>query len=410
MTDSPFDQSASRSLWVRVIPIAALLILTVGFAWFFTRDADAPSAAPAHQHGAASSEGATTMFTVDSAAARRIGVTFATVERAPLVRSLRVAARVVVDETRRSTIAPKVEGWVEELFVNTTGVTVEAGAPLFALYSPMLVAAQEELVLAVRLAAAEQARGDSTGTAADLLRSARRRLEYSDVPPSVIERIIATRATTRTLEFRAPRTGVVIAKDVVVGQQVMAGAPAFTIAALDRVWVEGEVFEQDLRDARLGSVAQVELEAEPGVPRLGRVTFISPVVREDTRTATIRVELPNAGARIKPGMLGTLLLDTREGVRVLQVPRSAVLLTGARAIVFVRMPDGMLEPREVTLGAATDDRQEVLSGLSEGEVVVRSATFLVDAESNLRAAVGGMAGMPGMDAAPPKVPDTTHEH
>ena len=407
MTESPFDPTAPRERprWRPFLLIGGVALAGVA-AWFFTRDVGAPTMDPAHQHGAATgaASGAGTMFTVDSASLSRIGVTFATAERGPLAREVRVAARVALDETRRSVIAPKVDGWVEELFVNATGVPVREGDPLFAIYSPMLVAAQEELLVAAGLAEAALTRGDSAATAVDLLRSARRRLAYWDVPPAEIDRLVRSRETTRTLVFRAPRDGVVLEKNVVAGQSVMVGEVTFAVAALDRVWVEGEVFEQELAAAWVGATATVEALALPGETRRGRVTFVSPVVRAETRTATVRVELDNADGRLKPGMLAAITLSAASGA-VVHVPRSAVLVSGARTLVYVLMPDGMLEAREVRLGVATDERQAVTQGLREGERVVRSATFLVDGESNLRSATGGMAGMPGMTAPSPVPPD-----
>jgi Cu(I)/Ag(I) efflux system membrane fusion protein len=414
MSESPFDPAVGahpRARWRRLIPASLVLVGAVGVAHYFTRDVEEPTMAADHEHGASATGGRATMFTLDTIAARRIGVTYAVAERGPLTRRIRVAGRVVVDETSQSVIAPKVDGWVDELFVNSTGAEVTASTPLFSLYSPMLVAAQEELILAARLAREAAVRGDTIGTATELLHAARRKLEYWDVPAEEIERIASSRAPIRTLVFRAPRSGVVLAKAVVAGQRVMAGEVAFAVADLDRVWIEGAVFEQDLSAARVGGSVAVEATGYPGRTRSGRVTFVSPVVNEETRTIAVRVEVENADRRFKPGMLVSLDLATGSAGPVVHVPRSAVLVSGTRAVVFTLMSDGMLEPREVRIGLSTDDRVEVVSGLAAGETVVRSATFLVDAESNLRSALGGMAAMPGMDmAAAVKVPDTEHEH
>lgn len=403
MTDSPespFDRSTPRATRLRNLAIAALLVVAISAAWFFTHGTSAPTMDAEHNHDAAGATATASMVVLDDAAARRIGVTYATVERSPLPRHVRVAGRVVVDESRQSVIAPKIDGWVDELFVNTTGERVQTGTPLFALYSPMLVAAQDDLVLAVGLAEQALARGDSAGTAADLVRSARRRLEYWDVPADEIERIISSRSAARTLVLRAPRDGVVLTKPVVVGQRLMAGDIAFAIVALDRVWVEGYVFERDLAAARVGATVDVETLAYPGQTRAGRIAFVAPVVRDETRTIQIRVEVANGDARFKPGMLATLHLTSGAATPVIHVPRSAVVVTGTRTLVYVRMDDGMLEPREVRVGFATDERQQIISGLAPGEVVVKSATFLIDAESNLRSALGAMGAMgamPGMD-------------
>jgi Cu(I)/Ag(I) efflux system membrane fusion protein len=180
----------------------------------------------------------------------------------------------------------------------------------------------------------------------------------------------------------------------------MAGDVAYKIADLSRVWLEGEVFERDLPAVRLGQVVTAEFTALPGVVREGRVKYVYPTVDPDTRTGRIRVELRNPGLRLKPGMYATIRFAARTD-SVLSVPRSAVLATGERNLVFVRTPDGKFAPHEVTLGATTDDRVEIIRGLAAADTVVASGTFLVDAESNLGALMGGMGNMPGMDLTAP---------
>jgi RND family efflux transporter MFP subunit len=201
--------------------------------------------------------------------------------------------------------------------------------------------------------------------------------------------------------IRAPYSGVVVDKFVVQGQRVMAGDALFRLADLSVVWVEGEVFEQDLPSVRMGQSVDVELQALPGNVRQGRIVFLQPTVSSETRTVRVRVELDNQNRVLKPGMYATIRIRTTGRAQVLHVPRSAVLSTGRRDLVFVQRADGVLEPRDIVRGIATDDRVEVKSGLRMGEIVVASATFLVDAESNLGSMLGGMAGMPGMDIAAP---------
>jgi Cu(I)/Ag(I) efflux system membrane fusion protein len=206
--------------------------------------------------------------------------------------------------------------------------------------------------------------------------------------------------------FAAPVSGVVVEKFVLVGQRVMAGEPLYRIADLGRVWLEGEVFEPDLPAARTGLAVTAEFAAMPGTSRTGHITYVYPTLNPETRTGRIRVELPNADHALKPGMYATIRFKapTRS---VLSVPRSAVLATGERNIVFVDDTSGMFTPREVRLGASTDDRVEIISGIAAGERIVASGTFLLDAESNLGAALGGMGNMPGMDVkAPSEGPST----
>ena len=187
-------------------------------------------------------------------------------------------------------------------------------------------------------------------------------------------------------------------------QKIMAGDALYRVADLSTVWVEGEVFEQDLARVHEGQTVRAEFQALPGESRTGRIAYVHPTLDPATRTVRVRVVLPNHDLRLKPGMYATLRITTGTGDSVLSVPRSAVLSTGERSIVFVRDSSGALAPREVALGAANDERVEILRGVRAGEIVVASATFLVDAESNLGTALGGMGDMPGMELTTPPKP------
>lgn len=339
---------------------------------------------------------------VTSAEAQRIGVTYAVASVGPLSKEVRTVGQVTYDETRVTAISPKVDGWIEQLYVNYTGQPVRRGQPLLSIYSPMLVTAQEELLLAKRLTA-DVAAGtpDAIRSSNDLLASARRRLLYWDVPAAEVERIERTGVVRRAVTLMAPVSGFVVEKSVVAGQKIMAGDALYRVVDLSVVWVEGEVFEQDLASVQVGQGVVATFEAFPGEQWLGRISYVYPTLSTETRTARVRVQLPNAGARLKPGMYATLLIRGGARTGVLSVPRSAVLATGERTLVFVKSARGLLEPREVAVGLATTDRIEVRQGLTPGEVVVASATFLLDAESNLRSALGGMGNMPGMDMSAP---------
>jgi len=334
--------------------------------------------------------------------ARRIGVTYAPVTAGSFGKEVRTVAQVTFDETTVKSISPKIDGWVERLFVNATGQYVTRGQPLLAIYSPMLVAAQEELLLARRLqgdiAAAD---ADARTNASSLLASARRRLAYLDIPASEIAEIERSGEVRKTLTLRAPAGGFVLEKNVLAGQKIMGGEALYRVADLSTVWLEGKVFEQDLAEVRVGQVVHTTLEALPGTQWTGRIAYIYPTLDPDTRTVRIRVVVPNHDLRLKPGMYATIRIAGTARPDVLTVPRAAVLSTGERSIVFVRESSGQLAPREVSVGASTDDRIEVLRGLVAGETVVASATFLVDAESNLGKALGGMGDMPGMDVTTP---------
>ena len=332
-----------------------------------------------------------------AAQAQAIGVTYTVVQRGPLERTVRTVGQIMPAESRLADVTTKIDGFVDRLFVDATGMSVRRGEPLLALYSPMLVAAQEELLTARRLAASlDSGDGDAWRNAQALVEAARRRLAYWDISADQIERLERAGEVTKTLTLAAPFDGVVLEKMVVAGQGVEPGMKLYRLADLSTVWIEGEAFEQDLAYARVGTPVRVELVAYPGRPFTGRVSFVSPVVDEQTRTARVRVSLPNPAGLLKPGMHGTLYFAAGLGADVLSVPAEAVVMTGERNLVFVVGTGGRLEPREVTLGAPADQRVQVLTGLDQGERIVASANFLVDAESRL-ATGAGMAGMPGMN-------------
>jgi Cu(I)/Ag(I) efflux system membrane fusion protein len=401
--DSPFGRPSSsgrravRWAFYIALPLAALVAV-------FMLRGKAPTEAPGteHAHGTVAPSDGGQPVTLSAAQANRIGVTYTTVEIGPLTREVRTVGQVTFDETRVKAIAPKIDGWVERLHVNFTGQSVAVGDALLAIHSPMLVTAQEELLLAKRLTG-DVAAGtpDAVRSADEMLRSARRRLAYWDVPESEIAEIERSGEVRRTLTLRAPVGGVVVEKFVLSGQRIMAGETLYRLADLSVVWVEGEVFEQDLAEVRTGLPVTAEFESFPGERWSGRITYVYPTLNPDTRTARVRVELPNPGRRLKPGMYATFLFTNPRRRDALSVPRSAVLSTGERSLVFVRRQDGRLEPRTVRIGGVAGDRVEVIAGLTAGETVVASATFLIDAESNLKTALGGMGDMPGMDMTPP---------
>ncbi len=360
-------------------------------------EADAMAGMATHDSARADSAPAErTPVHLSAAQARAVGVTFAVVERGPLARTVRTVGQVVPAEPGLADITSKLDGFVEQLYVAATGATVRRGQPLLTLYSPMLVAAQEELLAAKRL--------DSTAHSVDtesLLEASRRRLSYWDISRAQIEHIESTGEVTKTLTLNAPANGVVLEKMVVAGQAVTSGMKLFRIADLSTVWIEGAVFEQDLAFIRAGAPAQAELAAYPGRFVHGRVSFVWPTVDEQSRTVRVRVAFANPGGLLKPGMYATLLFEALvPGGDVLQVPAEAVVQTGVRNLVFVVAADGALTPREIVLGPRAGGRFQVLSGLAAGERIVASANFLVDAESRL--ATGAGTAMPGMDMAPEK--------
>jgi Cu(I)/Ag(I) efflux system membrane fusion protein len=392
---------------IRVTVYAAVLAGTVGGVYYVTRSPSTSAATSGRHEPAvtpAGSQTATRSVKLSDADARRIGVTYATAQLGPLAKEVRTVGQITFDETRVRTISPKIDGWVEQLNVNETGQLVTEGQALLSIYSPTLVGAQEELLLAKRLQSdIASADTDARQRAADLLVAARRRLGYLDIPAADIADIERTGEVRRALTLRASASGYVLEKHVLAGQKIMAGDALYKVADLSDVWVEGEVFEQDIADVRVGQGVHADFQALPGDHRTGRISYVYPTLDPETRTVRVRVVLPNPDLRLKPGMYATLRIAGTERGNVLTVPRSAVLSTGERSIVFVRDAAGRLAAREVALGGSNDERVEILNGVRAGETVVASATFLVDAESNLGTALGGMGNMPGMDmTAPPK--------
>lgn len=346
---------------------------------------------------------------------RALGVVYTRVGREAMGKTIRTVGTIQAPEPNVADVTPKIEGFVEQLFVNTTGSTVRRGQPLLALYSPMLVAAQEEFLTARRLVARlDSTAGEAWGNAQSTMAAARRRLSYWDIPEDQIERLESSGSVTKTLTLVSPVNGIVLEKQVLEGQRIMMGQLLYRIADLSEVWVEGEVFEQDIALIRDGMQAHVEIASRPGEHLMGRVSFIYPTVDAANRTNRIRLTVPNPGLQLKPGMFATVYLDAVLGSDLIVVPRAAVVVTGERNVVFVRDADGMLQPREIVLGVRSADRVQVLRGLAEGETIVASANFLVDAESRLGSAGGAMPGMQhGAGDVPtpkPVPPAPEHQH
>ncbi len=381
-----------------LIVAAALAVVAMTVHW---GDGAPPQpAAQGHDHaamlaGGGAGAGGAKAVSLDAAQARRIGVTWATVERGVLDAPVATVGTVAWNETTLASVNPKVTGWVEKLHVDFTGAPVRKGEPLLEVYSPQLVTAQEELALAVRLVR-EAGEGRAAENANELLASARRRLAYWDVPADEIRRVESTGQVSKTLTLRAPASGVVVEKNVVEGDRIMPGMTLYRIADPSTVWIEADVFERDLGRVHEGQSARVSSDAWPGRTFPGRVAYVYPTVSLESRTGRVRVELGNPGGLLKPGMYARVAVDAPGGAPALLVPRSAVLATGRRSLVFVLGPDGGLVPTEVVEGRAEEERVEIVSGLKEGDRVVASAAFLVDAESSLGALTAGKGGEGGM--------------
>ena len=326
---------------------------------------------------------------------QKLGVRTEAAQQRSLDRTVRAAGRIEPDERRLFTIAPKFEGYVERLHVNVTGQPVSKGQPLFEAYSPELVSAQREYAIAVQgVAALKDADSQAQAGMQQLAQSSLTRLKNWDISDEQIKTLTRTGATQRTLTFCSPATGIVMEKKAVQGMRFMPGEMLYQVADLSRVWVIADVFEQDLALVKSGAKAQVSINAYPDKSFAGTVTYVYPTLKAETRTVPVRVELANPGGLIKPGMFAQVELQVSNKMPGVTVPLSAVIDSGTRQVVLVQLNEGRYEPREVKLGARSDSYVEVVSGVKVGEQVVVAANFLIDAESNLTAALGGFASAP----------------
>jgi membrane fusion protein, copper/silver efflux system len=336
---------------------------------------------------------------------KALGVVYTTVRRETLTRTVRTVGQITAPEPAVAEVSPKIDGFAEHLFVSFTGDAVRKGQALLTIYSPVLVAAEQELLTARRLVGqVDSTAGEAYADARATLDAARRRLAYWDITEAQIAQIERSGEVTKTLTLVSPVNGVVLEKNVLEGQRFMAGAPLYRIADLSSVWAEGDVFEQDLQFVHVGSRAHIEVSAYPGQHLMGKVSFVYPTVDRASRTDRVRVAVPNPGLQLKPGMYATISFDVTIGPDVVAIPMQAVVVTGERNVVFVRDQQGMLMPRDVVLGARAGDEVQILSGLRAGETIVGAANFLVDAESRLAGAGNAMPGMPGMQHSTPTPP------
>ncbi|MCW5659972.1 MAG: efflux RND transporter periplasmic adaptor subunit [Burkholderiaceae bacterium] len=324
---------------------------------------------------------------------QKLGVRTELAGRRPLGKTVRAAGRVEPDERRIAAISPKFEGYVERLHVNVTGQPVSKGQPLFEVYSPELVSAQREYLVAMQgVRAMKGAGADAQEGMKQLADASLTRLRNWDLSPDQLYALTQGGQAQRTVVFHSPVTGVVTEKKALKGMRFMPGEMLYQVTDLSSVWVVADVFEQDIGLVKAGAKASVKVSAYPGRVFEGRITYVYPTLKAETRTIPVRVELPNPGQLLKPAMFAQLELPVGPTAPVLAVPDTAVIDSGTRRIVLVQVNEGRFEPREVVLGGRAENYVEVREGVREGEEVVVAANFLIDAESNLKAAVGGLGG------------------
>ncbi len=323
-----------------------------------------------------------------------IGVKIGAVEFRPLEKVIRTVGRVDYDEKRLATISPKIGGWIEDLYVDFTGRFVQQGEPLLTLYSPELVSTQEEYLLALRAKKdlVKSPFPEVASSGSSLAESAKRRLKLWDITEEQIKALEESGQSKKTLTLYSPFSGIVLEKMAYKGMNVMPGMALYKLADLSVVWLIADIYEYELPFIQLGHQAAIQLSYLPGELFTGKVIYIYPSLDPNTRTARVRLELPNAHGKLKPEMYANVEIKVHLGSK-LAVPEGAIIDTGIRQMAIVDKGSGYFEPREVKVGAKVDNYYEVIKGLKAGERVVTSANFLIDSESKFKEAVGGMGGM-----------------
>ncbi|MFQ5585357.1 MAG: efflux RND transporter periplasmic adaptor subunit [Thermodesulfobacteriota bacterium] len=322
---------------------------------------------------------------IDPVTVQNIGVRTSTVERMELKKTIRTIGRIDYDEKRVYRLHTKVDGWIEKLYVDFTGEKVKKGDILLEIYSPKLVSAQEEYLLARK--SSETMAGVGRESIVDL---SRRRLDLWDVPAHQITEIEKTGKVMKTLHIHSPASGIVVEKPVTEGMYVKPGMRLYTIADISKVWAYVDVYEYELPWIRLGQEAEMTLASYPGQTFTGKISFIYPYMEQKTRTNKVRLEFDNPGLDLKPNMYANVNLKSVVSKKAVAVPTEAVILSGERSIVLLSRGDGKFAPREVLLGAEAEGFYEIREGLTGGEAVVTSAQFLIYSESSLKEAIAKM--------------------
>ncbi len=422
---TPFLKRRWRALLILAVLIVALATLaafafapglretTVARKLRFWEKAPPPiPAVPAGQLGVemeqADAAQQTSVVTIDPSTAQALGLLTAVVESRAFNQPVRTTGRVMPDERRITHVQTKVEGWIEQAFGNFEGQQITKGQPLFTLYSPDLVATQQEYLIALK---ARQDFGKSEfeivrDSGGSLVEAARRRLQLWDVTPQQIAELEKTGKVRKAITYYAPASGVITARKAFPGTRVMPDVELYTLADLSTIWVEADVYESDLMNVRPGLRGEVTLPDNSTL--VGRVTFINPLIEPTTRTAKVRLEFNNTAMRLKPGMFLNVSLDVRQPSQLV-VPRDAVIDTGMRQLVLVDDGNGRFSLREIKVGTQGQEYYTVRSGLSAGEKVARNIQYLIDSETQLKQAVEQKSGAAAPNAASPNAPGSAGE-
>ncbi len=317
-------------------------------------------------------------ITIDPVMVQNMGVRVAKVEKSSLGRRVRTVGEIDVAEDQVSVVNLRFSGWIEKIYADQTGQAVRSGQALFSIYSPELVSAQKEYLIAY----------NTSGKNSELTKSAAERVRLWDIPQSILDQVAQKQNVDRTIVIRAPRSGYVLHKNVVEGARVVAGTDLYRIGNLKTIWVNTEVYEFDTPWIQIGQEATMELSYQKGRKFSGKVNYIYPTLNKQSRTLKVRLEFENPGIELKPGMFATVWIEAQHKDNALVIPTESIIHSGERQLVFVTQEVGKYQPREIVTGLVGDGhRTEVLSGLSKGQTVVTSGQFLLDSESQLQEAV-----------------------
>lgn len=336
---------------------------------------------------------------LDAATQQKIGVTYTTVRRARLQRTIDTVGLIQMDEEKISRVHVKVAGWINQVYLNYVGKLVKKGQPLFTLYSPDLVSTEEEYLIARKGQEylAKTPYTDVSAGADSLLSATRDRLRLWDISDDQIHSLESSGKAQHDMTLYSPIDGFVMTRNAYEQTYVTPETDLYDIADLSTIWVYVDIFEYEAPFVHVGQTAQMQLSYQPGKTWRGKVTYVYPTLDPKTRTIKVRLEFPNPGYELKPDMYADVKLNIDYGTQTL-VPSDAVLNSGTRQVVFIAKPNGYFEPREIKIGEQFDGQTVVLAGLNPGEKIVSSGNFLIDSESRLGAAMQQMmASMPGMD-------------
>ncbi len=329
---------------------------------------------------------------IDPVTVQNMGVRTARVQKKDFSRNIRTVGIVAYNEKKISVVSTKISGWIDKLFVDYTGQLVRAGQPMLEIYSPDLVATQQEYLLALKnkkLVGTSPFPDISKG-AESLLEATRQRLRLWDISSAQVQALEKRGVVTRTMKLFAPENGFIVEKKAFQGDFVRAGMPLFKIADISTVWINTTIYEKDLPWAKLGQQAKIEFDAYPNEIYTGRISYFYPYLNQKTRSLDVRITLANLGFKIKPNMYANVKLKTDVQKDALVIPSEAVVRSGERNVVFVTLGEGKFQPREVKLGIENENEVQVVSGLLPSDEIVTSAQFLLDSESRLQEAIQKM--------------------